>query len=36
LRQDAAEEVAKLFPGGIDVLINNAGILGTVQPAIEQ
>ena len=33
--QAAAEQVAKLHPGGIDVLINNAGIQEDITRGIE-
>jgi NAD(P)-dependent dehydrogenase (short-subunit alcohol dehydrogenase family) len=34
--QAAAAEVAKHCPGGIDVLINNAGITGDMGPARDE
>lgn len=34
--QAAASQIEEAFPDGIDVLINNAGILGAITPAIEQ
>lgn len=36
VQQAAANQIADKFPGGIDVLINNAGILGAITPATEQ
>lgn len=34
--QAAAGEIVAAFPGGIDVLINNAGIAGKIESATEQ